>query len=89
MMSIRKVAAQKSHFSSIGQLDCCLSKYFLRLCNYLKRSLICVCFVVVYCMFKGFRPILDAMKSFAKDESPIDIEVLNEATLFLVVFCLE
>ncbi len=25
--------------------------------------------------FVGFRPILDAMKSFAKDENPIDIEV--------------
>ena len=37
-------------------------------------------------MFKGFRPILDAMKSFAKDESPIDIEVLNKATLFFVIF---
>ena len=25
--------------------------------------------------FVGFRPILDAMKTFAKDASPIDIEV--------------
>ena len=30
----------------------------------------------IYTIFcTGFRPILDAMKSFAKDENPIDIEV--------------
>ena len=29
-------------------------------------------------LFKGYRSILDAMKSFAKDENPIDIEDLNQ-----------
>jgi hypothetical protein len=34
---------------------------------------------IIVCL--GFRPILDAMKSFAKDENPIDIEVYGNVIL--------
>lgn len=39
---------------------------------------ICRCWtdIITRCIL-GFRPILDAMKSFAKDEKPLDIEVLT------------
>jgi hypothetical protein len=33
--------------------------------------------IIKFLNFKGYRPILDAMKSFSKDENPIDIEDLD------------
>ena len=37
--------------------------------------------------FKGYRPILDAMKSFAADASPIDIEVCCSSDELFALFC--